>query len=146
MIKFIKYLLLAILTIIGGFVVVSLVFGFILFRNAPDCSGDSESARYVRSLSADRLEKLHEDIAHFYHMDGDPYKEYFVHDEEGIPAEFADLKVVRVSPKSVHIMVVGCFDNYMYLDFKGIKKPNEKEIILRYGEHEITTEKIWPKS
>jgi fumarate reductase subunit C len=145
MIKFIKYLILSLVAIVVGFFTISLVFGFIFFRNSPDCSGDSPAAEYVRSLSESRLERLYKDMEYFYHKDGDPYKEYLVHEKADIPEEFSDLKVVRVSPKNASIMVVGCFDNYMYLRFRGIEEPAEKEIVLQYGEHNITLEKIWPK-
>lgn len=85
LIRFIKYLILAILTIVGSFLAISLVVGFVFFRNAPDCSGDSEAANYVRSLSDSRLEKLYEDVKYFYHTDDDPYREYLVHDKAEVP-------------------------------------------------------------
>ena len=72
----------------------------------------------------------------------DRYRKYT---KETAPQEFADLDVVSIRPRDARIMVVGCFDNYMYLDFYGIKDADEKSIILRYGEFEITKEKIWPK-
>ncbi len=133
----------AIFTIVGGFVVVSLIVGFVFFKHTPRCDGDSEAAHYVRSLSSDRLEKLHKDMEKFFHNEKGTHKEYFSASDNGLPEEFADLKVVRVSPSNKHIMVVGCFDNYMYLRFSGIEKTESREITLQYGEHEITTEVIW---
>ncbi len=145
MYRFIRYLVAAIFTIIGGFVVVSLLVGFVFFGDAPQCDSDSEAAHYVRSLSSERLEKLHKDMEKYFHNEKGTYAEYFSASENGLPKEFSDLWVVRVSPSRKHIMIVGCFDNYMFLHFSGIEKDEPKEITLQYGEHEVTTEVIWSK-
>lgn len=144
MIRFLKYLVLAVLTLVGGFFLIGIILGLIFFRSASDCSGDSKSAEYVRSLSSQRLSKLYDDMEKFYYMNQEsPYKEYSIYGETAVPKEFSDLKVISIRPGRVHIKVVGCFDNYMYLYFNGIREPGEKEIVLQYGEHEVIKEKIW---
>ena len=111
--------------------------------NVPDCSGNSQSANYVRNLSSERLSKLYNDMEQFYQVStNDRHRKYTT---ETAPKEFSDLEVVSIRPGNAQIMVIGCFDNYMYLDFYGIKDTDEKSIILRYGEFEITEEKIWQK-
>ena len=56
--------------------------------------------------------------------------------------EFSDLEIVRVSPESNSIMVEGCFDHYLYLNFK-TGTGGEKIIQMQYGEHDIGTEIVW---
>ena len=53
-----------------------------------------------------------------------------------VPAEFADLAVVRIRPREGDIMVHGCMDHYIYLQFEGIgitkKFDNERQIVLSW--------------
>ena len=120
----------------------ALIFVF-AFNSTPGCTGDSESAKYIRSLGDERLSKLYKDIEIFY-------KEYSQDSylripKESLPKEFSDLNIVSLRPGRPQIMVEGCFDNYMYLEFYGIKDEKEKSIVLRYGEYEIIEELVWPK-
>jgi len=144
MIRFLKYLALAVATLVGGYLALMIVVGLIFFQGASDCSADSEAANYARSLEGKRLEKLYRDMEEFYHRESTPYEGYDIYSEEGLPEVFVDLKVNKVRPKQANIMVVGCFDNYMYLQFSGIDEPGEKAIHLTYGEHEITRKVLWP--
>ena len=144
MLKFLKYLFLAFISLAGAFLLLSFVVGFIFLGGSRGCHKDSEAANYARSLTETRLNQLYSDMERYYHReDIPPYKEYLVTEGGEVPSEFSDLEVVRISPKGTHIMVEGCFDNYMYLQFVGIDKPAHKKILLQYGEFETITEVLW---
>lgn len=117
----------------------------LLSHEAPRCDKDSDAANYARSLSEERLTELYRDMERMYKMDEGPYEGYTSFDKQGLPKEFSDLKIKRVRPKQTSIMVEGCFDHYMYMYFKGISNAEPKQIILRYGEHPIGMEVLWPK-
>lgn len=149
MVRFLKYIGLSLLALIGGYIIFvligSLAFMSLSFHDTPSCGKDSEAANYARSLSNQRLTELYNDMARMYGMNEVPYEGYTTFDSRGLPKEFADLKVKIVRPKQTNIMVEGCFDHYMYLHFKGISDNEPKQIILQYGEHPIGLEVLWPE-
>ncbi len=112
------------------------------------CGGNSEAAEYARSLSQSRLKQLHIDMEKYYKSSVSYADEIRIRGKVDVPDEFKDLDIVSVRPRRTQIMVEGCFDHYMYMDFKGIDESNTKEIILRYGEAyegvPQQTERIWP--
>ena len=124
----IKLFIIGTFGVIGCICIALLITFLVFFRNVPSCSGDSEAAIYARSLSQLRLSKLY----------------YYSNENMQFPKEFRDLKVVRISPSDAQIMVAGCFDNYMYLEFEGIDNNKPSEIVLRYGDMKVVKEKLWP--
>ena len=123
-----------------------LSFGFgIIFGDSRGCDGNSEAAEYARSLSQKRLSQLYGDMLQYHSKGESEHDDIHVHGNDDLPIEFSDLEVVRISPSRTHIMVEGCFDNYMYMQFKGIDDSGSKEILLTYGEFEAKFEKLWPK-
>ncbi|MDM3871050.1 hypothetical protein QSV34_06735 [Porticoccus sp. W117] len=148
MTKLINFKLLAwnIFYVILALVSVPIIFvvAFSLIWPVNSCQEDSEAVAYARSLSSERLGKLYSDMEKYSYRDDLPIGGYQVgHDKYVVPQEFADLKVRKIRPKEGNIMVEGCFDHYIYLDFGGIgrlAKPNDKkEIILSWGEHPPNT-------
>ncbi len=124
-----------------------LVVGFgILMGESRGCGKDSEAAEYARSLSQDRLAQLYNDMEIYYSQRKSSHEDIHMYNKEQIPETFSDLEVTRISPSRAHIMVEGCFDNYMYMYFNGIENSSDKkEIILSYGEFETITEILWPR-
>jgi hypothetical protein len=118
----------------------------LLFLIFPDCSLDSKSAQNIRSLSQERLAKLHADMERFSKIEDDHPWGYRASEGDIMPVEFADLDVAKVHPKEANIMVSGCFDNFLYMSFEGIDDLSAPRIILKYsGEHESQSEVLWPK-
>lgn len=94
---------------------------------------------YARSLSAERLSSLYQDMDRYSRIGDLPIGGYHFGDERyEMPVEFEDLKVIKVRPDDGNIMVEGCFDHYIYLTFKGVgrlaKPSDKKEIILNRGD------------
>lgn len=117
------------------------------------CDEDSEGVRYARTLSQERLAKLYYDMEEFSSNHTVPISGYSSHDEErAFPDQFSDLQVARIRPHEGNIMVQGCFDHYVYLEFEGIGQFKdhypERRIVLGWGEHEDTTgsEVLWQES
>ena len=85
-----------------------------------------------------------------YSLAQNVYKNELLEMEFGskFPEEFADLKVLKIRPKEGNIMIEGCFDSFVVLDFKGIgygnNKGKPKKIILSWGEQELYGEEtLW---
>ncbi len=134
-----------------GFLFVILIYALaikLFIGDSRGCEGDSEAAEYARSLSQSRLKQLHKDMEKYYKSSVSYADEIRIRGNADVPDEFKDLDVAKVRPRRAHIMVEGCFDHYMYMDFKGIDDSNSKEIILRYGEPyegvPQKTERLWP--
>tara|TARA_R110002072_G_scaffold104099_1_gene228384 strand:+ start:777 stop:1250 length:474 start_codon:yes stop_codon:yes gene_type:complete len=133
------YVVLALVSLPIIFVVI-----FALIWPVNSCQEDSEAVAYARSLSTERLSQLYRDMEEYSHRDDIPIDGYHFGDERyEMPAEFADLNVVKIRPDDGNIMVEGCFDHYIYLTFRGIghlaKPTDKKEIILNWGEHPPNT-------
>jgi hypothetical protein len=119
------------------------------FSQAVKCGEDSEAVFYARSLSQERLEKLYKDMERYSIKDNLPLDGYQVYQKDSeVPDEFNDLKVVKIRPFEGNIMIEGCFDHYVYLDFHGFgllkESRPERKIVLRWGEHTgAGSEVIW---
>ena len=131
-------------TILGAvFVLISLpLIGYWLLTPRDDliCDEDSAGVGYARSLSKDRLARLYYDMEAYSKKAETPFNGWYVPDKRiQIPAEFADLAVVRIRPGEGNIMVHGCLDHAIYLHFEGIGVEKafakERKIILSWGEH-----------
>ncbi|WP_339075412.1 hypothetical protein [Teredinibacter turnerae] len=142
--KFVKYIVYAFAILILCFIGLMVLAG-LMFGDSRGCGKDSEAAEYARSVSQERLAKLYKDMEIYYLNSEGEFDDIYLQSNQDIPIEFRDLEVVRISPGRNHIMVEGCFDNYMYMYFRGISTKEEKEIILSYGEFEVINEKLWPK-
>ena len=135
---------------IGIFLLVIFGLNFIFSSVTPSCGENSDAVKYALSLSSQRLERLYKDMERFSTIEDAPLDGYHKYSEKVfIPEEFADLKVVKIRPLKNNIMVEGCMDEYVYLDFKGIKSKKEKqEIWLRHPFHlgtpyEQKSVKLW---
>ncbi|MCG7994109.1 MAG: hypothetical protein JAZ06_01650 [Candidatus Thiodiazotropha taylori] len=119
------------------------------FSQAVKCGEDSEAVLYARSLSQERLEKLYEDMERYSIKDNLPSDGYKVYQKDVVvPDEFNDLKVVIIRPFDGNIMIKGCMDHYVYLDFHGIgllkEHRPERKIVLKWGEHSRAgSELLW---
>lgn len=143
--RFIKYLAFTIILVILFLAALSFVVG-LMFGDSRGCGKESEAADYARSLSQERLTKLYSDMEYYYRKNESKSEEFNSFDSGSFPKEFEDLEVVRIRLGESHIMVEGCFDNYMYMYFRGVgNNEEEKEIVLSYGEFETINEKLWPK-
>lgn len=137
-----KRALLVVIGVAAATLIFIYVAGSMILGDMPDCDGDSEAASYVRSLPDKRLQQLYLDMAKYHSMEGVPYQGYYTSNSD-IPAEFADLDILKVRPLQKHIMVVGCMDNFMYMIFEGLDGDGARQVLLQYGEREVTTEVIW---
>jgi len=105
------------------------------------CSPDSEAAKYTRSLSQTRLQRLYTDMKRYHDLGKGGNIEYMA-----LP-EFSDLEVRTIRPLIALIKVEGCFDNYMYMRFQGVSNKKEPGIYLTCGEFgdECGYELLWPE-
>ena len=117
---------------------------YLFLGGSPSCGKNSVAAEYARSITQARLEKMFLDMEEL-HKDPSVHYDGYSTFEGGLPSQFADLKIIKVRPKEANIMVQGCFDHHVYLNFYGIRRDEPKSIELQYGEHEIGIEKLWPK-
>ena len=146
--RFFKLLLvLVVLVIVSIF-----AFGYLLFRDMPSCGEDSEAVFYARSLSQERLKKLYSDMEEYSKRDDLPFAGYEATDKSvPHPEPFSDLKVRAIRPRDGNILIEGCFDEYVYLRFKGLVfEDEEKGIWLTFPAHsnkpyEQKMEKLWPR-
>ena len=77
--------------IIWGFV----IFGFV----STDCSENSESVLYAKSLSKERLEMLYYDMERLSHDESVPLAGYYKNrGEESFPECFSDIQAVKIRP------------------------------------------------
>lgn len=108
------------------------------------CGGDSEAAKYARSLSQERLHTLYSDMERYFHDERTPWGGYDVSQAQ-VPKEFRDIRAVKIRPKEANIMLEGCFDEFVYLLFSGLEEPGPKSVILRYdtGVHSQESETLW---
>lgn len=89
--------------------------------SATSCNEDSEAVAYARSLSQERLKRLYYDMENYSSKTDLPIDGFQFYDKNiTIPQEFDDLEVIKVRPDDGNIMIEGCFDHYVYLQFKGI--------------------------
>lgn len=150
-IKLLAYnFLYAVLAIISIPLVLVIVFMFMW--DTPSCGRESEAVAYARAMGPDRLEQLYKDMELYSGKDNIPLNGYdLINENEVMPKEFRDLRVIKVRPSDGSIMVQGCFDEYVFLNFKGSAwRGGERQITLSYPAHsekpfEQKVEIIWPK-
>lgn len=142
MFKVLKIILLVFIVMFSAIVGV----GFTIFGwDRPGCGEDSEAVAFARSLSEERLEKLYFDFESLS-KSTDVSEIYSSHGEgESLPAKFVDLKVVKLRPTLGYILVQGCMDHGVVMDFSGFTKETEKKITLSWGEVPLDggSEVIW---
>ncbi len=146
-----KRLLIAIVwlgSVLLGVAIVGLFASMLFFGwNMPACDESSEAVEYARSLSSARLAQLYEDMEAHSKKPGLPFNGFHRYsEEEKLPEPFSDLQVRLVRPYEANIMVEGCFDHYVYLNFYGMgvnaKMHPQKEIVLSWGEHEDSGQEV----
>jgi len=104
------------------------------------CDEKSSHVAYARSLSQDRLARLYSDMEAYSNKDETPFNGWSVYDKRvAMPSAFADLAVARIRPREGNIMVHGCLDHHIYLQFDGVgdfkQFDKERRIVLSWGEH-----------
>jgi hypothetical protein len=117
-----------------------------IFGDSPNsCGKNSDSVVYARGLSKERLAKLYYDMEK---LSDNSSTEIRVNADGKFPEPFADIQAVKIRPNYENIMLQGCFDHAVSLNFHGFQKnrnikPN-RQIILRWGEPENSgSEVIW---
>ena len=110
----------------------------------PSCRGNSKAADYARSLSKERLRQLYFDMERYAQDQKTPVEGWFVFEGREVPEPFRDLKVARIRPGESNIMVEGCMDEFMYLDF-GFDGSGARVITLSYatGVYTQGSEVLW---
>ena len=110
-----------------------------LFSYPFNCDESSDAVAYARSLSHQRLTKLFWDVEKASLDPAIPKSGLPRDNNDKYPAPFEDIKASRVSPKEEHIMLKGCFDNFVYLHFEGLtinkQYTPKRQIVLSWGEH-----------
>ena len=109
------------------------------------CGPNSQAANYIRNLSKERLHTLYLDMEKYYADPNTPDEGWFAFQQNNLPECFRDLKVARIRPRETNIMVKGCFDEFMYLDFSGFGGTGPRIITLSYptGPRSFGSEIIW---
>ena len=145
--KFALFVVAGFLALIIFYTVVLLV----LIGPIPDCSENSASVAYARSLSQETLAKLYFDMEKHWATEHTPYAIGYRLDVEGeyVPEEFAHLEAHKVRPEQGNIMLEGCLDEFVYLEFEGFSSDSEptepRQIVLQYNinSYEVGREILW---
>lgn len=111
----------------------------------PSCRGNSKAAEYARSLSKERLRQLYFDMERYAKDEKTPEDGWNVFEKREVPEPFRDLKVVRIRPREANIMVEGCMDEFIYLNFGGFGGSGPRVITLSYatGVYTQGSEELW---
>ena len=101
----------------------------------PSCDENSSAVEYARSLSDERLARLYSSMEKYSKLEDTPLFGYNLQ-QDSVPEEFSDLNVARIRPKDGNIMVEGCFDHYVYLNFEGYSMftSDQRNISVSWGE------------
>lgn len=138
-----------------GLFFLSTVLLFAVF--APKCDSGSKSVALARSLSQQRLGILFEQMKSLRRevlAKGDHVNsvKYISFGGASIPGQFLDLdpRIVRPCAYVPNIMLEGCFDEFVYLNFFGVgedssHRDHSPRIELRYANDE-GPEVLWPQS
>lgn len=129
---------------LAGFLV--LLMAAMLSGCGSSCDGNSKAANYARSLSSERLRQLYQDMERYSKDERTPHEGWGTFRPEEIPDAFRDLKVVRIRPRDANIMIEGCFDEFLYLDFNGFDGKGPRTITLVYPtgpNYKHATEVLW---
>ena len=124
---------------------VALTAAFLHTSCGPSCDGNSKAAKYARSLSQERLRQLYFDMERYARDERTPDDGWFVFEGREVPEPFRDLKVARIRPREANIMVEGCMDEFIYLDFGGFGGIGPRAITLSYatGVYTQESEVLW---
>jgi hypothetical protein len=121
------------------FVGLPVMYYLIVFGDrANACWEDSEAVAKARALSTDRLRVLYRDMKKYATANDTPIEGYsrFKAGNPPMPPEFADLGAVRVRPKFASIMLEGCLDAFVHLEFEGLTdSATPARIVLTWGDH-----------
>ena len=138
--------------IIGWGLLAVIVGGFVwLLSSFPDCSAGSKQARMARSLSASRLQELHQAMIALRSSlpeDERDFRQELWRDD--LPPVFHDLNcaLVRYGGDSPLIRLEGCMDHHLDLMFYGIGESSQfgdhsPRITLVSGEFDVKEEVLW---
>jgi hypothetical protein len=128
-----------------------LVLASLMFGDIPGCGEDSPSVAYARSLSQETLAQLYLDMERHWANEDTPYAVGYQLGIEGqyVPEEFTHLKARKVRPEQQNIMLEGCFDEFVYLQFEGFsldaETAQQRSIVLQYPTvgYEFAYETLW---
>ena len=139
-----KYLLTTLLTIVLAAVILIGVSRLILGPSA-NCTESSDSVKWARSLSQDRLSKLHRQMVVLERSD-ESYNRVELESDRS-PNELSDLIYhdILIDSHRARLMLEGCFDHYVIMSFAGVVDDNPPAVNLMWGEHNETgSEQLWP--
>lgn len=128
------------------FVGLPVMYYLVMFGDQPNaCWEDSEAVAKARALSTERLRALYRDMKKYATANDTPIEGYsrFQAANRPMPAEFADLGAIKVRPKFANIMLEGCLDAFVYLEFDGLTDSAEPaRIVLTWGDHHESGQQI----
>ena len=81
---FLKYLAFAIGFLLLAFLGLML-FMTLIFGDSRGCGGDSEAAKYAKSLTQERLAKLYSDMGFYYHQAKEDHDDLAYYDTNAFP-------------------------------------------------------------
>ena len=140
-----KFLLWLSLVLFGGFA--TIIFVLVVALDGPSCGEESPSVALARGLTAPQLAHLYERMSALSEVEFNPPLNEYYFDE--VPIEFAYLNAKKVRPHRGNIMLEGCFDHYVYLDFPGVgsarppQDGSERAVVLSYNEWPVKSEVLW---
>jgi hypothetical protein len=128
--------------------------GFTIFLKGcgiPSCGPESKAVVYAKSISESRLEQLYSQMKYYYNKKNTPYGGWINHGKQKphVPIEFRDLDIARIRPRDSNIMVEGCLDEYVYMNFINLDSDTApKQIEINYPSHSggayaTKTEILW---
>jgi len=102
-------------------------------------------------LSQETLAQLYLDMERYWATEKTPYAIGYQLGVQGefVPEEFAQLKARKVRPEQQNIMLLGCLDEFVYLQFDGFSSDSEhatpRRIVLQYNvsSYKIGEEILW---
>lgn len=140
--KWVSFSMLAVVVAVGLLFAVSQI----LFDDMSSCDEDSGAVTYARSLPQERLARLYQDVKSFAKEGRTLYRIESTSDLA--PFELADLRyhdILMDGSYRSRIMLEGCFDHYVILDFEGIYDGKAGAIMLSWGEGPgYGKQQLWP--
>lgn len=109
------------------------------------CDEQSEAVQFAKTLSQNRLDKLYADIKSFAESGQEFHR--VESNSKVSPEELSDLlyQDILLDGLRSRILLKGCFDHYVILNFNGIYNDKPDSIILSWGKgSNYGKQQLWP--